>query len=116
MHEFGIAMTIYTQVCEEAEKRNISKISLIGIEVGKMAAIVPDALEFSFEVITKGTFLEGVRLVIEEKPFSAKCEECGHIFEVEDYLGDILFNPWDGGEFVVYTFEFHLYHRSALQA
>ena len=85
MHEFGIATTIYSQVCEEAEKRDISKILSIGIEVGKMAAIVPDALEFSFEAITKGTFLEGVRLVIEEIPFSAKCEECGHIFEVEDY-------------------------------
>ena len=85
MHELGIAKTIYTQVCEEAEKRNISKIISIGIEVGKMAAIVPDSLEFSFEVVTKGTFLEGVRLVIEEIPFSARCEECGHIFEVEDY-------------------------------
>ena len=85
MHEFGIAQTIFAEVCNETKKRNISSVKSIILEVGKIAAIVPDALEFSFETITKGTFLESTNLIIKEIPFKAKCEQCGDIFEVEDF-------------------------------
>lgn len=85
MHEFSIAQTIFAEVCNETKKRNISNVKSIVIEVGKMAAVVPAALEFSFETIIKGTFLEGAALVIEEIPFKATCEQCGITFEVKDY-------------------------------
>ena len=85
MHEIGIAQSIYTAVCEEVRKRNISRIKAIGLEIGKMTAIVPDSLKFCFETIVKGSFLEGVELDIKEMPFEAECRECGNVFEVKDY-------------------------------
>ena len=85
MHEFGIAKNIFDAVCEEARKRNISKVISIKLEVGKLTAIVPDVLDFAFETITNGTFLEGTKLEIIDMPFRMRCSNCKNEFEVIDY-------------------------------
>lgn len=85
MHEFGIAKNIFDAVYEEVKKREISKVLSIKLEVGKLTAVIPSALEFCFETIVGGTLLEGAKLDIIDMPFKMKCKECNHIFEVEDY-------------------------------
>lgn len=85
MHELSIANDIFNGVVEETKKRKISRIISIKIEVGKLMAIVPEALEFSFETITKGTFLEGAKLDIVDVPLKMKCNNCSNEFEVNDY-------------------------------
>ena len=65
MHEMGIAMEIM-----EIAKASIPK------EVGKLSAIVPDSLRFCFDLVIKGTPLEGAELAIEELPVVARCKDC----------------------------------------
>ena len=85
MHEFGIAKNIFDAVNKEVKKRDISKVISIKLEVGKLTAIVPSALEFCFEVITEGTLLEGSKLDIIDIPLKMKCKKCSHVYEVKDY-------------------------------
>ncbi len=85
MHEFGIAKNIFDAVSEEVKKRDISRVISIKLEVGKLTAIIPSALEFCFETIIKGTLLEGSKLDIIDIPLKMKCKKCSHIFEVKDY-------------------------------
>ena len=85
MHEFGIAKNIFDAIYEEVKKREISRVLSIRLEVGKLTAIVPSALEFCFETITEGTLLEGAKLDIIDIPLKMKCKKCSHIFEVKDY-------------------------------
>jgi len=85
MHEFGIAQNIFNAVFREVKKRNISKVISIELEVGRLTAIVPSALEFCFETISQGTLLEGAKLNIVDIPLKMKCNRCGNVYEVEDY-------------------------------
>jgi hydrogenase nickel incorporation protein HypA/HybF len=52
-------------------------VSRIELKVGHLRQVVPSALEFSFELLTNGTPLEGAELVIEDVPARGRCRECG---------------------------------------
>ena len=47
------------------------------VEVGQLAAVLPDALRFCFGVCAQGTVLEGAELEIVEIPGQAICDACG---------------------------------------
>jgi len=85
MHEFGIAQNIFDAVSKEIENREVSKVISIKLEIGKLTAIVPSALEFCFESLAEGTLMDGVELIFIDIPLKMKCKECGTIYEVEDY-------------------------------
>jgi hydrogenase nickel incorporation protein HypA/HybF len=65
MHELSIAEAI---VDIAAESSGGGRVLRVVVEVGKLAAVLPDALRFSFEVVAAGTPVEGAALEIVEKP------------------------------------------------
>ncbi|ODT99035.1 MAG: hydrogenase maturation nickel metallochaperone HypA [Planctomycetes bacterium SCN 63-9] len=74
MHELGIAQEIVSLVSEHASGRTVTSVTL---EIGKLSAILPDAIHFCFDLCSEGTELEGAELVIHEIPGKAHCPECG---------------------------------------
>ena len=86
MHELSIAQSILEIVQKEAEKQKPARVVAIGLKIGALSGILADALEFGFDAIKKETPLEDCRLRIEEVPVSARCEECGHDFEVRELM------------------------------
>jgi len=52
------------------------KIEAIHLIVGQFTCVEPVSLQFAFEVQTKHTFLENVRLEIQETPLIAFCHFC----------------------------------------
>jgi len=58
----------------------------VGLRIGELSAIDPDALRFSFEALTRETDLEGLELEIEIRPRCHRCLECGSEFNVKDYV------------------------------
>ncbi|MEM7590210.1 MAG: hydrogenase maturation nickel metallochaperone HypA [Cyanobacteria bacterium P01_A01_bin.83] len=74
MHELGITRNIVAIVSENAKGIPVSKVTL---EIGKLSAIMPDAIRFCFDVCCKGTVLEGATLEIIEIPGFASCCSCG---------------------------------------
>ena len=86
MHELSIALSIIELAEEEAKKAEASVISKIEVEIGTMAGIDPDALQFAWEVAVQGTMAEQSNLVIHTIQAEAHCLECGTDFPAENFL------------------------------
>ena len=84
MHEMGIAMRIVDMVSERAAG---AKVRAVRVDVGKLAAVLPDALRFSFELACEGTPAEGAVLEIREIPGRARCRGCGAELELDRPFG-----------------------------
>jgi len=74
MHEMGITQSIVAIVTEQAAGRKVKRVTL---EIGKLAAIMPDSIRFCFDVMAQGSALEGAALDIVEIPGRARCRDCG---------------------------------------
>jgi hydrogenase nickel incorporation protein HypA/HybF len=74
MHEVGIAQEVVALVSRRAAGARVQRVV---VEVGKLAAVLPDALRFAFDLCCEGTPLEGARLEIVEVPGQASCRSCG---------------------------------------
>jgi hydrogenase nickel insertion protein HypA len=78
MHEFSIATSVVDMLLELAQKRGIEgKLLEVHLRVGKLRAISIEQLKFSYQVLAKGKFLYGSRLIVEESPAIVHCPKCG---------------------------------------
>ena len=85
MHELAIADSIVRAVLEAMDRDGYTAVTRVGLQIGALTDVVPDALTFGFEAIVKGTALEHTRLVIERIPIKGKCRECGGEFTIEEF-------------------------------
>ena len=86
MHEMGLVQNIVDIVLKTAEQNGISKVLRVNIRAGQLRAIVPEQLQFCFQILSKESpILEGTELVVETLPVKGKCKSCQHEFSVEEY-------------------------------
>lgn len=52
-------------------------VRIIHLKIGELAGISTDALDFAFEVLSKGTVAEGGKLEFENIPLRIRCAGCG---------------------------------------
>ena len=64
----------------QPERASVTAVRLI---VGRFTCVEPASLQFAFEVQTRGTFLEGAKLHIEETPLIAFCHRCQEEYRPE---------------------------------
>lgn len=74
MHEASVAKDLLTLVEAAAGSRRVTRV---GVEIGALSTIVPDSLQFAWEVIPKGTVAEGSALEISRVPLTIRCPICG---------------------------------------
>ncbi len=85
MHEMGIATEIVRIVTESIPGDLIDpKVARINLKVGKLAAVVPQSLQFCFEIVAKDGPSEGAELNIEEIGVSARCNDCANLWEIKE--------------------------------
>ena len=84
MHELSIANAILEAVRSEATKHPGAHVSKVGVRIGVLAGVEPDALSFSFEVLVRGTELDPLSLEIESRPRRHRCRRCETTFDVND--------------------------------
>jgi len=84
MHELAIAEEIVAIV---ADRTSGARVRRIVIEVGRLCAVVPDAMRFCFDLATEGTVAEGARLEIVEVPGRGRCRACGSDVVLERPFG-----------------------------
>ena len=65
MHELSIAEELLQIITNKASQVGIRKIEQINLKIGEFSGILPDALIFAFELISKDTMMEGARIEIE---------------------------------------------------
>jgi len=88
MHELSIAMSIVDIAEEEVKKNNATKVIEIELEIGKLSGIEPYALDFAWDQAILKTVLENAErktLYVEAR---AKCLDCGHEFEIDNFYDE----------------------------
>ncbi len=85
MHELSIASALLETVQAEAACHPGAQLRKVGVRIGELAAIDPEALRFSFEVLTRDAGLEALLLEIEMCPRRHRCPGCGTEFVVREY-------------------------------
>jgi len=88
MHELSIASSIIEIAEDEVKKADAQKVLEIDLDIGLLGGVVIEAMEFAMDVAVKNTVLEDAKVIINQIPGMAKCQECGKEHEVED-----LFSP-----------------------
>ena len=83
MHELSITQSVVDAVTRRMGDASIRRVRL---EVGKLSGLVPDAVQFCFEVVAVGTTCEGALVEIDEPCGHALCRTCGRAFETGDVL------------------------------
>jgi hydrogenase nickel incorporation protein HypA/HybF len=83
MHELAITQSVVEMVRGRTGDRRVSAVRL---QVGRLSGVVPDAMQFCYELVTAGTPLAGSALVIEPEPGRAHCRTCDEEFALADLI------------------------------
>ena len=85
MHEMAIANSVMTSIRTEVARHPGAQARKVGLRIGELAAIDPDALEFCFRAMTRETDLESLEMAIEVCPRRHRCNACQTEFAIKDY-------------------------------
>jgi hydrogenase nickel incorporation protein HypA/HybF len=83
MHEFSAACSIVDAAVQAAETHNAKKVIAVNVEVGEFTFLIPEQLEFNFEIASKKTILEGAKLNIKKVRGRIRCQQCAHEGEAQ---------------------------------
>jgi hydrogenase nickel incorporation protein HypA/HybF len=83
MHELAITQSVVDMVVERTAGRQIAAVHL---QVGQLSGVVPDAMQFCYELVTAGTALEGSALDIDHTAGRAHCRSCGADFDLDELI------------------------------
>lgn len=87
MHEFSIVMSMLDLAESSAREDGATRIDAIHLEIGALAGVVPEALEFAFQGAREGTMAEHARLEVDYLPAIANCSVCESRFELDNRWG-----------------------------
>ena len=85
MHEVAVVSDIVSAILGELEKYDAEKVEEVNLVVGEMTNLGTEQMEFAYEIVTRGTKLEGSRLNLEVEEVVVHCDKCGKDGDV-DYL------------------------------
>jgi hydrogenase nickel incorporation protein HypA/HybF len=80
MHELGIMQSTLDIALEWADRHGADRIERLGMRVGALSGVVPDALQFAFEVIKRDTIAATAQLDVESVPLQIYCRSCEREF------------------------------------
>ncbi len=86
MHEMSIALNVVEIACQQATAAGADRVEEIMLEVGDLAGVMIDSLEFCFPAASKSTAAENAVLHIDRIQGRAKCRECGAVFPAENFI------------------------------
>ncbi len=80
MHELSVASAVLNTAVKHAATRSVSVVSL---RVGRLRQVVPDSLQFYFEIVSRDTVCEGAQLELSEISARLGCSDCAQEWEPE---------------------------------
>ena len=86
MHELSMAQGIIDAVLETAEANNATEVNEVTIEVGRLAMINPEQLQFILDVLVDNTIMQDAKIYFENIPAEIECAKCN--FHGEAVLDD----------------------------
>ncbi|HKZ43535.1 MAG TPA: hydrogenase maturation nickel metallochaperone HypA [Anaerolineales bacterium] len=80
MHELAVSESILKIALENAEKAHASSIKSINLEIGQLASLVDESINFYWDIISEGTIAQGAVLTINRISVEMRCFDCGKVF------------------------------------
>ena len=87
MHEMALCESIVGLVEDAARAQDFSRVKSIVLDIGVLGHVAPDAIEFCFAAVSRGTIADGARLVIERTPGAGWCLDCGKTVPLAERFG-----------------------------
>ena len=86
MHELSIASAILDRAQAASDENGGARVTKVGLRIGELSGVEPDALTFGIEALSKGTPLQGVVLEVEFCKRKQRCSACAGEFAPEGFL------------------------------
>jgi len=82
----SIAMNVVEIATSQALQSEARKINSISLDIGSLAGVMIESLEFCIAAVCKGTMAEGAELNINQIQARGRCRDCAEKFPAETYL------------------------------
>jgi hydrogenase nickel incorporation protein HypA/HybF len=76
MHEMSLCEGILQVIQSEAQKQGFEKVKSVWLEIGDLAGVEIEAMEFCFDAVTRNSLADGAQLNIINVPGLAWCMQC----------------------------------------
>lgn len=76
LHELSLTQSIVDLAIEHARRAQGVAIRSVTVQIGTLSGVVAEAVEFAFDVCSKGTMAEGARLDILKVAGRGRCLDC----------------------------------------
>ena len=87
MHEMSLTESVVDILREEATRQGFSRVRTVWLEIGVLSGVEPEAMEFCFDVVTRGTLAEGAQLEIVRMPGRGWCPNCEKTVALAERFG-----------------------------
>lgn len=84
MHEMSLCEGVLQVLQTEAKTQGFSQVKTVWLEIGELSSVEPDAMLFSFDVVTRNTLADGAVLKIIRVPGTAWCMQCATTVHVKE--------------------------------
>ncbi len=84
MHEMSICEGILQVIEDQAVAQDFKEVKRVRLEVGPMAGVELEALQFSYDVVTRGTIADHSKLEVINLPIDAWCMPCAQKVVVKE--------------------------------
>ena len=85
MHELPVTESILCIVLDEAKMARAERVTSIELTIGRLSGIVPECVQFQFDVISQKTIAAGATLVFNRPQARIRCRDCGQTFLSEGF-------------------------------
>lgn len=86
MHELSLAENLMRIIEDEAIKQRFHRVRSVTLEIGKLAAVEPEAMRFAFDAVTRDTLADSARLELIETPGQGRCADCAALVAMDEML------------------------------
>ena len=73
---------------DTAQSAGASRVLKLRLRIGTLSGVVPDAMRFAWDIVSRDTIAADARLEIESVPAAGWCAACQAEFECADYFNE----------------------------
>ena len=78
MHEVSVVSTLVDAIIRELGRYKVTKVNSVTVVIGDLTNLGEEQMSFAYEIVTRGTILEGSEFIVEKEPIELHCDSCGY--------------------------------------
>lgn len=83
MHELAITQSILDIAQKAAGEHGAKQVKSVRIMLGQYSGVVPQCIQYYFDIVSKDTIVQGALLDIHRLPVVIRCRACGEESQID---------------------------------